>query len=139
MPAPKDAGVPLALPGRRVVLDSRYLLVHLVGQPEEETLMGRWGPAVFESDDALDYLGDFMDRLENLNEAILADPERFALDEDGSAIFMANVELMCIICEQLPVASPPEPPVVHTWRERFLAMFDNEIEWLSPREGFATS
>ena len=99
--------------------------------------MGRWGPTAFEDDGALDYLAEFMDRLVDLNEEILADPGRFALDEDGSAIFMPNVVLLCIICEQLPVTAPPKPPVVRRWRERYLAMFDDDIEGLQPREGFA--
>ncbi len=99
--------------------------------------MGRWGPTAFDDDSALDYLAEFMDRLAEMNEEILADSERFALDEDGSAIFMPNVDLLCIICEQLPVAGPPEPQVVRRWRERYLAMFDDRIEGLQPREGFA--
>jgi hypothetical protein len=99
--------------------------------------MGRWGPTAFEDDGALDYLAEVIDKLVDVNEEILRDRYRFALDEDGSAVFMPNVELMCIICEQLPIATPPGAQVVRRWREQYLAMFDDQIEDLQPREGFA--
>jgi|SRR6185369_10317077 len=95
--------------------------------------MGTWGAGNFDSDGALDYLGDHIDSLvEKINECFEAGA---GLDEEGESELMPTVELLVILAEQCP-AAPPKPEEVKTWKKRYLKTYDSEIDDLDPQEGF---
>jgi hypothetical protein len=101
--------------------------------------MGRWGVGNFADDGAMDYVGDLVDRLATTVTEILADEERAALDEEGEAVVMPTVEILALLCEMCgayPFDGVDAPQSVADWRDRYLQIFDDEIDGLAPREDF---
>lgn len=97
--------------------------------------MGRWGTGNFEDDGAADYRDEWVERLAATVTEILDDEDRAALDEEGEAVLVPTVEIIAILCEQCG-AYPPEESVVSEWRDRYLQIYDDQIEGLEPRGKF---
>lgn len=93
--------------------------------------MGTWGAGNFDNDAALDYAGDINDGLVNTINEIFADPDRFYLDEDAEGMLMPSVEMLTI----LPGAPPPAADV-EGWKTRYLALYDEQIDYLEPADGY---
>jgi hypothetical protein len=74
-------------------------------------------------------------RLTATIEAVAADDDRLELDEDGETMLMPSVELLALLCERYN-AEPPKPAVVRQWREKYLAVYDRDVDKLKPSAEF---
>jgi len=97
--------------------------------------MGTWGAGNFDSDGALDYIGEVADGLEDRIEECFADEESSALDEDGETVLMASVAILSVLCEHCK-APPPKPDIVARWKQRYLDIFDEELHSLETVQGY---
>lgn len=97
--------------------------------------MGTWGVGNFESDGALDYMGETIDAFVARIEECLEDEERSRLDEDGESVIVSTVAILSVLYEHCR-APAPEPDVVEQWKEQYLAIFDDQIDGLDPAEGY---
>ncbi|BCM93829.1 hypothetical protein IAD21_05720 [Abditibacteriota bacterium] len=97
--------------------------------------MGTWGEGNFENDGALDFVGGLIDELvEKINECF-ADEDLAALDEDGEAVIVPGVHVISVLNEQCH-AAPPKLDIIIGWRDKYLAIFDEQIGGLDPVKGF---
>jgi uncharacterized protein DUF4259 len=95
--------------------------------------MGTWGPGNFENDAALDFLDEEIDRHVRAIEDILADSQRFLLDEDAEGELMPRVAILSLLLEHCGgVLNPAHEPDVGTWKSRYLEMYDDQIDDLEP-------
>lgn len=97
--------------------------------------MPTFGAGNFDSDGAMDYLSETMESFIERVEKCFSQADCMALDEDGESIIMPTAELMAILAEQCG-AAPPQPAVVNTWREKYLQVFDQQIDELEPLAEF---
>jgi hypothetical protein len=97
--------------------------------------MGTWGAGNFESDGALDYVNEVADEIAARIEEILDDGDRSALDEEGEAVLMPSVAMLSVLHEHCGGA-PPKPDVVRRWKKVYLAIFDDQIDDLEPKETY---
>jgi hypothetical protein len=88
--------------------------------------LSRWGHQNFESDNALDVLGNWLRRIvSEIDQTINDDSELSTLyDEDGDAFVIANVELLCVLCETYDVRPQLTHSRLDVWKRRYLAAFD---------------
>jgi hypothetical protein len=100
--------------------------------------MATWSEDNFGNDGAREYLGLLTARLVATITEVLADPERTALDEDGESLLMPSVEVLALLCERY-AAEPPRPATVRQWHEKYLAVFDREIDGLKRRADYKTA
>lgn len=98
--------------------------------------MGTWGAGNFDNDGALDYVGEVEHELVRRIEEILADEDRRALDEEGESVLLPTVEMLSVLHEHCRFGLP-QLETVRRWKVRYLATFDEQIESLGPRPGFA--
>jgi hypothetical protein len=92
--------------------------------------MGTWGVDNFANDGALDFVGGLVDSLQKRVENIFEE-DRASLDEDGEAALVPSVSIITLLCERCG-AAPPTAEVVCTWRERYLRIYDAQIDGLLP-------
>ena len=97
--------------------------------------MGTWGSGNFQSDGALDYLGDVVDELSARIDEILASDSRAAADEEGESVLMPTVAIISVLCNTCN-AVPPEPDKIADWRTRYLAVFARTMPGLDFRGDF---
>jgi hypothetical protein len=101
--------------------------------------MGIWGPGNFDSDDAVDYLSevirDFVDTVEQWFAQ-----GRASLDDQGEGRLMPTVEMISVLCDwcrggppAIRVVAPPRPGEVQRWKQRYLEIYDAQIDALLPR------
>jgi hypothetical protein len=88
--------------------------------------MARPTPDNFGNEGARAYLGLLAAKLLATINEIVDNDERLDLDEDGESMFMPSVELLALLCERY-AAPPPQPDIVRTWGQRYLAIFDDQI------------
>ena len=96
--------------------------------------MGTWGAGNFENDDAGDYRDavarEFIKRIEQTFDAGQAH-----LDEDGEGILIPSVQILSVLHEAIGCA-PPNLARVISWKERYLRIYDEEIDGLEPKPDF---
>ena len=97
--------------------------------------MGTWATGNFDSDGALDYLATVMTGFTTIVTACLKDTSRAALDEDGESVLMPTVAIILSLLEYCK-AAPPEPNLVADWSEKYLQIFDEQIDYLEPALGY---
>jgi hypothetical protein len=104
--------------------------------------MGTWGPGNFDSDQARDYVGNLAQGLERYIQGILdhqpqgtGDYCQASLDELGESRLMPSVAILIALHETFR-AGVPRPETVADWRDRYLRVYDDEIDKLAPRPGF---
>jgi hypothetical protein len=97
--------------------------------------MGTWGAGNWDSDAALDFLGTEMDRHVRAITDILADRERFSLDEDAEGELMPRIAILTVLCEQCRGSLKRSVDLV-AWKAQYLEMYDDQIDDLQPREGY---
>jgi hypothetical protein len=98
--------------------------------------MGTWGSGNFQNDAALDYMGDLSDEFSQRIEDIFADEERAYLDEDAEGQLIPTVAILATLAEHCALV-PPRPQIVTGWQEKYLALFDDQIDGMEPAEGYA--
>ncbi len=98
--------------------------------------MGTWAAGNFDSDGALDYVGELMDQLTNTIRKCF-DQGNADLDERGESELMPSVAIISLLAEHCG-AAPPKPDVVESWRHRYLAIYDDQIEGLEPKPDYKT-
>ncbi len=92
--------------------------------------MGTWDAGTFDSDAALDYVGDMIDQLtETVNSCF--DNDNADLDEGGEGKLMPSVSIIGLLSQHCG-AAPPKADVVESWRDRYLAIYDEQIDDLDP-------
>src|SRR5262249_10554711 len=96
---------------------------------EEGPTMDDWSEDNFGNDGARTYLGVLTARLVATINEVFSDPERTSLEEDGESLLMPSVEVLALLCERYN-APPPRPATVRGWHERYLAVYDREIDEL---------
>jgi hypothetical protein len=92
--------------------------------------MGTWGEGNFSSDGALDFVGDLIDQLAGTIDSCF-DNDNADLDEGGEDELMPSVFIIRLLSEYCGTA-PPKPGVIEPWRERYLAIYDEQIDDLDP-------
>lgn len=97
--------------------------------------MGTFGEGNFDSDGALDYVNDLVNRLAATVTQCLADEDRSALDEEGETIVVPSVDIIALLCAHCS-AVPPKEELVIQWRERYLRLYDEQIDALDPKAGY---
>ncbi len=97
--------------------------------------MGTWGAGNFDNDGALDYAGSVIDKFTARIEECFSGEDLADLDEDGETVLMPSVEMICVISERCG-AAPPRADVVAGWRERYLRIYDEQIDSLEPADGY---
>jgi hypothetical protein len=104
--------------------------------------MGTWGSGNFDSDDAVDYLSEVIRGFVDTVEQLFAQG-RASLDDQGEGRLMPTVEMISVLCDwcrgasAIRVVAPPRPGVVWRWKQRYLEIYDEQIDDLLPSEGFA--
>jgi uncharacterized protein DUF4259 len=98
--------------------------------------MGTWGAGNFESDAALDYINEQVDRCVKVIAEVFGDSERFRLDEDAEGMLMPSASILILLCEQCHGVLPKELDAA-TWKARYLAMYDEQMPDMSATEEFA--
>ena len=96
--------------------------------------MGTWGAGNFASDAALDFIAHQMRRYITLINEIFADEDRFRLDEDAESELMPSVEILIVLCEHCAGILPKGLDVA-AWKQRYLEMYDAQIDGLAPVPG----
>ena len=96
--------------------------------------MGTWGTGNFDSDDALDFVFELTTQLVEKIELYFAKGAT-SLVEDGEAVIMPSVQILSILREHCE-AAPPEVEVVNTWKQRYLLIYDEQIDALDPQPGY---
>jgi hypothetical protein len=97
--------------------------------------MGTWSEENFGNDGARQYLSLLTSKLVATINEVFADPERTELDEDGESLLMPSVEVLALLCERYDVA-PPRPATVRQWHEKYLAVYDRDIDKFKPKGDF---
>jgi hypothetical protein len=100
--------------------------------------MENWTEDNFGNDGARDYLAMLCAKLVATIKEVLADPERISLDEDGESFLMPSVEVLAFLVERYD-AAPPKPAAVRQWHEKYLAVYDKEIQTLKVTPEFKTA
>jgi len=101
----------------------------------EEKTLGTWGFGNFESDDALDFVDEQIDRLVAIITEIFADEQRFLLDEGAEGQLMPSAEILILLCEHCGALLPKEIDVA-AWKRRYLDMYDAQIDGVSWAPGY---
>ncbi len=91
----------------------------------------------FANDGARDYRAMLATQLVATIKAVMANPSRLELDEDGESLLMPSVEILALLCERTG-AAPPKPARVREWAEKYLAVYDDAIDDANPSEEFKT-
>jgi hypothetical protein len=98
--------------------------------------MGTWGPGNFDSDQAMDYVSEVVDGFVETVEQQFAQG-RASLDDQGEGRLMPTVEMIGVLCDwcqggphAIRVVAPPDPGVVRRWRQRYLEIYDEQIDGL---------
>jgi hypothetical protein len=94
--------------------------------------MATWTEDNFGNEGARGYLAVLTAKLVATINDVLADPERSELDEDGESLLMPSAEILALLCERYD-AAPPKPATVRQWHEKYLAIYDRDIDKLKPR------
>lgn len=92
--------------------------------------MGTWGPGNFEGDGPLDYVGGLVDQLTDTINSCFED-DNADLDEGGEDELMPSVFVLSLLAEHCG-AAPPKPDVIESWRDRYVAIYDEQIDGLDP-------
>ena len=100
--------------------------------------MGTWGSGNFANDSAQNYMNDFEDQLVQQIEDILADEERYALEEEGEGVLMPTVEILSVLHEHRFIGLPERETILR-WKEQYLAAFDDQIDGFEPKAGYKES
>ncbi len=97
--------------------------------------MGTWDAGVFGRDSACDTRDALVEELSGRIQKIFADGSSSDLDDEGEGAIVPLVSIVGTLCLHTE-ALPPPSSVVRIWRERYLAIFDEQISELAT-EGFA--
>ena len=97
--------------------------------------MTTWGPGNFQNDDVLEYVYDIANGMKKVIEDCLADEKRASLDEDGEAVLMPSVVILSVLCEHCK-AAPPEEKIVREWQEKYLRIYDEQIDGFEPQRAY---
>lgn len=88
--------------------------------------MGFWGPGNFNNDGALDYLLELEEQFRTAIEEGLTDPMVV-----GQCISLPTIEIWLALQEK-GILSVPGLKTIHRWRDRFLTVYDEEIDGYTP-------
>ncbi len=60
---------------------------------------------------------------------------RFLLDEDAETELMPSIEILILLCEHCTGVLPEDLDVA-AWKQRYLVLYDEQIDHLAPVPGF---
>lgn len=93
--------------------------------------MGTWAAGNFDSDGALDYVGDLIDQLTHTITTCF-DENDADIDEGGESYLMPSVAIIKLLADHCG-AAPPKPDVLASWHSRYLTIYDNQIDGMEPK------
>ena len=93
--------------------------------------MGTWGAGNFDNDAANDYIDDLCHELADQVEQCFAVEGGCDLEETGEGTLIPTIEILSVLCEYSS-GLPPEPERVAEWKQKYLAIYDEEIDYLDP-------
>jgi hypothetical protein len=96
--------------------------------------MGTWNAGNFDNDSALDYVGDLIDQLTNTINSCFED-DNADLDEGGEGELMPSVFIIDLLSQHCG-AAPPKPDVIESWCDRYVKIYDEQIDGLEPDPEF---
>ena len=85
----------------------------------------------FANDGARDYLAMLTTQMVATITAIVGNPARLELDEDGESMLMPSVEILALLCERAN-AVPPKPALVRQWAKKYLDLYDDTVDRSNP-------
>ncbi|GGN31804.1 cytochrome P450 [Actinoplanes campanulatus] len=96
--------------------------------------MGTWGAGNFDSDTAADHLSILTERLvSEVEEAMSGDPVELEPDEYWGVAVPCNLEILHVLASRRWVGVVlPEAATVEAWKATYLAVWDANIDGLSP-------
>jgi hypothetical protein len=94
--------------------------------------MGVWGPENFDNDTAFCYALDAVVKpMIAQMRRVVENPELADPEEDASFKIMAAAEILAVLCEQLPLPTPPKE-LIEDCRDLCLRGWDQGIDKLDP-------
>lgn len=98
--------------------------------------MGTWDTGIFDNDDALDFVGEIMEDLQQRVDGWFEEEEPdFG---EGEGVVPPAVYIMHLLSTNCG-AAPPKPDVIAKWKSEYLKVFDEQIEDMGAEEGFISS
>lgn len=97
---------------------------------------GTWTEDNFGNDGAREYLALLTAKLVATITEVVSDPDRLEPEEDGESLLMPSVDVLALLCERYD-AAPPRPTTVRQWHEKYLEVFNRDIDRLTPTAEFA--
>lgn len=94
-------------------------------------IMGTWGGGNFENDGALDYLDGVMDGLVAQIEECFETEDGADLDGEGESELVPTVEILSVLHDHFG-GKLPEVSTVEAWKNKYLEIFDDQIDALEP-------
>ncbi|EAQ82689.1 DUF4259 domain-containing protein [Blastopirellula marina] len=96
--------------------------------------MGTFGTGVFDNDGALDFVCEMVSQLTDKINTCFEDGSA-DLEEEGDAVLLPAVAVISLLAKNCH-AAPPDLEVIYSWRERFLAIYDQQIDDLDPEPAY---
>ena len=87
--------------------------------------MGTWGPGNFDSDQALDFVGNLCQELEREISSAAADAS-LGVDDFLNDV-MPRIAVLATLVEECLRTGPRQMSLI-SWRERFLKLYDHAID-----------
>ena len=101
--------------------------------------MGTWGAGNFDSDAAAEYLDELLRQMISIIESYAgSEPEQPCDFEDLEEKLMPSVDIMTTLIQHYRHASAVELPQIQAWRRNVLAIYDQTIDDVGPKERFKT-
>ena len=98
--------------------------------------MGTWDTGIFDNDEALDYVSELLDSLAgNISEFCDGDDPDLGEGEGKVLPSVAIIQLLSEHCS----AAPPKPEQVERWRQRYLHIYDEQIDDFEPEPKFKSA
>ena len=105
-------------------------MMQILNQKEVD-IMGTWAEGNFDNDVALDYLAGIIDQITSNIEDIFNSGDAADLEQCGESELMPGVEIISILSEKCN-AVPPKEDIVNRWKNRYLKIYDSQIDGLDP-------
>jgi hypothetical protein len=97
--------------------------------------MGTWGSGNFDNDAAGDYRDSTTFQLIGKIEECFESEMGYDLDEGGEGELMPSVAMLVVLCQHCD-GPPPQVDQVRQWRERYLEIYDDQINDLASAPDF---
>jgi hypothetical protein len=94
--------------------------------------MGTWGPGNFDNDGAHDYANDLVHQLRERVAKAFRKKHGADIDGDGESVVVPAIFIMGLLAAHCKAALP-ESSLLEDWRDRYLKLYDDQIDGLEPK------